>query len=427
MPRNGCARGPWRFDGTQTAKEKPLPNLTKRQEWAQSWPMPFIAMLGIAGPAAFAYTNGIFMTEMTRDFGWTKTEFSAGMMVQMLVSLIVGPLAARALDLHGSRRVLLVGIIPFAMGLALLGQVSGAVWQWWAMSALLAVAAAGVIPAAWMNGVVQSFNSARGMAIAVCLAGIGLATVGWPLVATYLVTVIGWRLTLPTMAGIWAAIVLPLVYFFYRPVAHVKAAKAENLPPIGPSVRTPTFWILIIAGGLFSSVQFGLIVHHFPAVRLQGISMEWAASMVSIIGVFSILGRLCTGALLDLMPTKPLAIIAFLLPLPVIALLVFAEGSIPMVVIASALLGFAAGSEVDIVAYLSSRRFDPRIFGTIYTLFQMAFAVSASAGPLLGSWAFDSSGSYFMFHTAAAGMIIFASFLILFLPGSGKPSSAVDL
>jgi MFS family permease len=394
--------------------------MTKREEWARGWPLPVIAMLGITGPAAFAYTNGIFMEQMTREFGWTKTEFSSAMLLQMLLGLIVAPIAARVLDRVGSRRVLLVGIVPFALGLSILGLANGAIWQWWLLSALFALATAGVISAAWVGGVVQSFDSARGMAIAMCLAGIGIATVGWPLLAAELVDTIGWRLTFPAMAFVWMLLLLPLVYFFYKPDAQQKPLVAQELPPIGSSVRTRTFWIVLCAGGLFSSVQFGLIVHLFPTARLQGLNMAMAASMVSITGVFSILGRLCTGALLDWVPTKPLAIFAFLLPIPVMALLGIADGSTGLLMLASALLGFAAGSEIDVVAYLCSRRFDQRIFGRIYTLFQMTFAVTSSLGPLLASRLFDVSASYDSYYILAGSMILIATILILFLPSNDQ-------
>jgi len=394
---------------------------TKRDEWGRSWPLPLIAMLGITGPAAYAYTGGIFMGEMTREFGWTKTEFSTAMTLQMVIGLIVGPIAARILDRVGSRRMLLAGVVPFALGLSMLSLATGAVWQWWMLAALYALTHFGVGSASWINGVVQSFDAARVMAIAVCLTGIGLATVGWPLIAAELVEAFGWRLAYPAMASIWLVIILPLVFLYYRPVPRKDVAHGGPVPPIGPAVKTRTFWFLVCAGGLFSSVQFGLIVHLFPTVRLQGLDMTTAASMVSITGVFSILGRLGTGALLDRMPTKPLAIFAFLLPLVVMALFATADGSLPMLMAASALLGFAAGSEIDVVAYLCSRRFDQRIFGTVYTLFQMTFAVSSSVGPLLASWQFDSSGSYLGYYAIAATMIVTASILIAFLPPPPKP------
>lgn len=153
--------------------------------------------------------------------------------------------------------------------------------------------------------------------------------------------------------------------------------------------------------------------------------MTMAASMVSITGVFSILGRLGTGALLDILPTKPIAIFAFLLPLPVMGLFMVADGSVPLLMLASAMLGFAAGSEIDVMAYLCSRRFDQRIFGTIYTLCQMTFAICSSVGPLLASWRFDRTGSYDGYYAIAGALIIIATLLIALLPPPAKSAATL--
>ncbi|MEY4161057.1 MAG: hypothetical protein RLZZ136_1678, partial [Pseudomonadota bacterium] len=344
-----------------------MSEMTKRQEWARSWPLPVIAMLGITGPAAYSYSSGIFMGEITQEFGWTKTQFSSALTLQMLLGLVIAPLAARVLDRVGSRRILLCGIVPFACGLSLLGLANGAIWQWLLLAAFYTLFTAGVIPAAWVSGVVQSFDRSRGLALSVCLAGIGFATASWPYVVGRLVSTIGWRLTFPAMAAGWALILLPITFFFYKPRPLVALAKPEPLPPVWPAVRSRTFWSLLFAGGLFASVQLALIIHFVPIVRLQGISLTMATSMAGVIGLFSIAGRIGTGVLLDWVPTRALALFAFTLPLVVMALLNAAHGAVGMLFLAAALLGYAAGSETDVVAFLCSRRFDQRIFGTIYT------------------------------------------------------------
>ncbi len=377
-----------------------------------------IAMLGITGPAAYAYSSGIFMEAMTDDFSWTKTQFSSALTVMMLMGLIVGPIAGRVLDRVGSRRMLLAGIVPFALGLSILGLASGAMWQWWLLAGIFSLTTFGVIPAAWASGVVRSFDASRGLALAVCLAGIGVATAGWPILAAKLVGTIGWRLTFPAMAMGWAVVILPLTYFCYHPTVSSKGYEgALPLPPLKPVLRTRTFWCLLGAGGLFASVQLALIIHLVPILRLQGLSLTTAASFAAITGLFSILGRIGTGVLLDWVPTKPIALFAFTLPLFVMAILVQADGSLPLLMLAAALLGFAAGSETDVVAYLCSRKFDQRIFGSVYSLFQVGFAICASLGPLLAGWLFDRNGSYLSYYLAAAPVVVIATLLIMLVPG----------
>ena len=67
-----------------------MTELSPRAEWARHWPVPVVAMLGITGPAAFAYVNGVFMVAMTHEFGWTRTQFASGLTLQMLAGLIGG-------------------------------------------------------------------------------------------------------------------------------------------------------------------------------------------------------------------------------------------------------------------------------------------------------------------------------------------------
>ena len=400
---------------------------TRRAEWTRSWPLPFIAMLGLTGPAAYAYSSGIFMDEMTRDLGWTKTEFSSALTLQMLSGIVIGPLAARVLDRVGPRRMLLIGIVPFAAGLSLLGTTSAAMWHWWTLAAFYSLATAGVILAAWISGVVQSFDQSRGLAISVCLAGIGLATAIWPPLVAWLVGNLGWRATFPAMAFGWALVLLPLVFFFYKP-AHkpIQREAAADLPPLRPVLRSKTFWLLLGAAGLFSSIQLPLIVNLVPIARLQGVSLQTAAGIAGMIGLFSIAGRIGTGILLDMVATRPVAIAAFLLVLPVIALLATADGSVPLLLLAAALLGLAAGSEIDVVTYLCSRRFDPQIFGSVYTILQTGIAVCASLGPLLAGGLFDLTGSYDRFFVVAAVLDVIATGVILIILKPGREVQRFD-
>lgn len=400
---------------------------TRRAEWTRSWPLPFISMLGLTGPAAYAYSSGIFMEEMTRDLGWTKTEFSSALTLQMLFGIVVGPLAARVLDRIGPRRMLLIGIVPFAVGLSLLGTTSAAMWHWWTLVAFYSLATAGVILAAWISGVVQSFDQSRGLAISVCLAGIGLATAIWPPLVAWLIGNLGWRATFPAMAFGWALVLLPLTFFFYKP-AHkpIQREVAADLLPLRPVLRSKTFWLLLGAAGLFSSIQLPLIVNLVPIARLQGVSLQTAAGIAGMIGLFSIAGRIGTGVLLDMVPTRPLALAAFTLVLPVMALLTLADGSVPVLIIAAALLGLAAGSEIDVVTYLCSRRFDLQIFGSVYTILQTGIAVCASLGPLLAGRLFDLTGSYDRFFVVAVILDVIATALILIVLKPGREVQFFD-
>lgn len=401
-----------------------MTTMTKRQEWSRFWPLPVIGMLGITGPAALVYSSGVFMEEITTEFGWSRAEFSSVLTIQMLFGLVLGPLAGRLLDWIGPRKLLLAGIFPFAIALSLFGFTNGAIWQWWVLAAIFSFCTIGVIPAAWVTGTIVSFNASRGLALAVVLAGIGLATALWPMIAAQLTASVGWRLTFPLMAAGWAVLVFPLTVAFFKP-AQISADEraASVVPPIAPIFKTREFWCLLGAGGVFASVQLALIIHLVPIVQALGLDLTTAASLAGLTGLCSIIGRVGTGLLLDWVHTRLLALIAFSLPLLVMLILASETPSVPLLMMAAAGLGLAAGAETDIVTYLATRKFDHRIFGTVYSIFQSGFAICASMGPLLAGWIFDANGSYMNYYFVATPLVLLATLLIMLVPvtAPGQP------
>jgi MFS family permease len=62
----------------------------------------------------------------------------------------------------------------------------------------------------------------------------------------------------------------------------------------------------------------------------------------------------------------------------------------------------AAGAEIDLFAYLSSRYFGLKNYGVIYGIIFMIFSVSAGIAPAVFGFSFDRYGSYdFIFSVAA--------------------------
>jgi len=112
-------------------------------------------------------------------------------------------------------------------------------------------------------------------------------------------------------------------------------------------------------------------------------------------GVGGVAGRLVGGGLLDRFSKGPWAMLptSFLPSLAALVLIVgpnsrFLLAFVPLFV------GLAAGLEVDIVPYFSSRYFGLKNFGAIYASLSVFFVIGNGMAPLLGSMAFDHFGSY---------------------------------
>jgi len=395
--------------------------LTARQEWSANWPLPLLAMLGIAGAATFGYSSGVFMEQMTREFGWTKTQFSAAFTVQMALGLLFMPFLGRLVDRVGPRRVGLIGIGIYTLAFSSLGLANGSSWQWWLLGGVQAIGVAFITNPVWLSAVIPRFHASRGLALAVSLSGIGVATLIWPNIAAFGIETLGWRLTFPAMALFWAAIVLPYAWFCLVDPPTIKTPKdiAAIKAPKGGVLRallSPTAIYLAVSGGIFASVTYGIILNLVPMLQAQGMTLTAAAGLTSIMGIFVIGGRIATGYLLDRLPTRPLSIFIFLLPVVVCVVLWLFPGNRAAIIVAVALLGLATGSEMDVVVYLIAQRFARDIFATVLAVIGSVFALLAATGPLLAGGIFDSYKSYDPYLIIGIPLALVATLCIALVP-----------
>ena len=166
----------------------------------------------------------------------------------------------------------------------------------------------------------------------------------------------------------------------------------------GASVRegllSPVFLRLFIASALFTFTIVALVVHFVPILKDRGADAMTAAGVASLVGVFSIVGRLGTGVLLDRYRAAVVGAAAFLLPVVACALLLFAGANRAAQSVAAAVVGLTLGSEVDVIVYLTTRHFGLKNFGTLYGGLLTALSLGTAFGPLVAAALHDSSGSY---------------------------------
>lgn len=392
---------------------------TARGEWSRAWPVAIVGQLGIAGCTIFAFATGVLLEPMTAELGWSRTAFSSAFFLQMVAGLVILPATGWLADRYGPRRIALLGLLPYTLCVSLLGVVGTPLWQWWALSLLMAATQGFVTQTIWISAVVGWFQRSRGLAIAVALSGVGLGSFAWPILAAMALEQFGWRWTFAVLAAGWLALMAPLFLLGFKDPPRDAAGPSEGRGKAWlATVRSPTFLGLMLAGGLFSCAYFGATVNLVPIIKASGQPLSGAAQIAGALGLAAIAGRLLVGALLDRFPTRPLAVAVFLmLPLASVALL-NADGSWPMALLGTILIGFATGAEMDVVTYIAARTFGARIFTAIYALFTSILAICASLGPLLVGFLFDLTGSYQMFLMTIIPFGVIGAAVMAVLPKS---------
>jgi MFS family permease len=392
-------------------------------EWRSFWFLPIAGALGYATSVLHVYSLGPFIEPLQQEFGWTRAQASAGLTISALISAIVCIPIGMLVDRIGPRRVGLVGILAMPGSFALLGTATGQMANWLVLWGIVAVGTFCVQATVWTSAVASRFEASRGLAFAITLSGASVSATVFPILATWLIGSYGWRTAFPSMAGIWVVLVFPISFICFRGAKDVRSEERATPGPaslprgvsLSDGLRSPTLYKLVLAAGLFAFTAIGVVVHFVPILTDSGAEPLEAAGIVSLVGIFSIVGRLATGALLDRFPGHLVGSTAFLIPILGCVLLLTDGANPASQAAAAAIFGLTLGSEVDVIAYLAANHFGLENFGALYGVLQMALAFGTAFGPLAAGAVFDNHGSYAPFLMLTAALMAASAIALLTL------------
>lgn len=391
-------------------------------EWRSYGYLPLVAALGYATSVIHVYSMGPFFEPLQQAFGWSRGQISLGLSVSSFISAVFCIPLGMLVDRIGPRRIGLIGVALMTGAFALLSTSTGSLTNWLVLWTLLAIATVGVQATVWTSAVNSRFEKSRGLALAITLSGASLSAALFPLIATWLITNHGWRMGFAGLAGFWAAIVLPILLLFFRgardrggKTGTTPAARALMGLTLSEGLRSIALYKLLLAAGLFSFTAVGTLVHFVPILTGAGVPRMEAAGIAGLIGIFSIIGRLGTGFLLDRFRAQHVGACVFLLPVIGISLLLIDATNPLHQMLAAASIGLTLGAEVDVIAYLAAKYFGLRNFGALYGALVMALSLGTAVGPLLAGTIFDRAGSYAPFLMLDIGLMALSALALLSL------------
>jgi MFS family permease len=314
------------------------------------WIVAGVTFLTLLAAAGVRSTPGVLIVPLEREFGWTRATVSAAVSVSLLLYGFSGPFAAALMDRVGVRRTMMLALGFLATGVGLT-TVMRASWQLdvlWGVVVGIGTGAMAMTLGAYVA--TRWFAERRGLVMGLLTASSATGQLIFlPLLAS-LVVLHGWRAATATVAGV-ALAMIPIVALLMRndpaevglrpygaapvpPGADGRdaagdapsrsTASAERRPgslhtaaEARPAVRAPSpavaavqalrssmrvrdFWLL--AGSFFvcGASTNGLIgTHLIPASMDHGIPEVTAAGVLAMIGLFDMIGTVCSGWLTD--------------------------------------------------------------------------------------------------------------------------------
>lgn len=391
---------------------------TPMQEWHDNWKLVVAAAAGMSLAALSTSSFQIMVVPIEQELHWSRTAIASGPVLITIIVFTLSSFFGNLIDRFGARRLGAISVIAVCSAFALMSQLGSDIRQWWAIWALIGLASA-AMPGVWLKPISSRFTAGRGMAMSVVLCGSGLSSFIVPSLGNHLVELYGWRTAYLWLGGIWCCVALPLVVAFLhdgpaRDAGQGTTPTGEAMPglTVREGVRSSKLYRLLIASLLGTFLSTAIALNLVPVLQSTGLASASAAAIAGLMGL-SIVGRFASGWLLDRINAGWIAGVAACLAsiLPLVLLLM--PGSSTAAAVAVVIYAVMGGATLPSLAYLVSRHFGPRSFGTFYGSVNAIHSVGVGLGPLLASYVFDRTGSY---HLILLGSIpLFAAGAMLYL------------
>jgi MFS family permease len=366
---------------------------------------------------AAAYSFAAFFGAFEAQFGAARGHIALVFSVAAFLWFLLGAPAGMAADRFGARRVAAAGVACLVAALWLAGR-AGSLEMLYASYSLGVGLGVGLVYVPSVGAVQPWFAANRAFASGIAVAGIGAGNIAGPLLAAWWISLFGWR-------GAYVALAL-----FTLLLGGVAAALLKTPPSLkqqgsatgiglGGAAKTRAFWLLYASLVASCIGLFVPMVHLGPFAQDVGYSAAEGVTLVSLIGLGSLLGRFTIGGVADRLGRMP-SLVAMYAGLGAMLLLWWAASSWWLLALFALVFGAFYGGYVavlpTIVMDLYGARAVSGILGWLYT--------GAGVGTLLGPWlagvAFDFFGSYDLPILAGALFSFIAAGCVVPLLGQGQ-------
>lgn len=384
--------------------------MTSKQPFMQSPWLPVLAGGAVIGLAlGIRHVQGLFLVPITMGHGWTRETFGLAIALQNLVWGAMQPFAGMLADRFGAAKVVLAGIVVYALGLLLMAHAGTPLGFTLSAGVLIGMGLSGT-----SFGVVYGAISRlaaperRSWALGVAGAVGGVGQFVMVPTAQGLLGTVGWVMALVIMAAVMA-LSLPLAAPLRERALTTAAPGAHQ--SMGAAIREafahPGFWLLNL-GFLTCGFQLAFIGAHMPAYLLdKGLTGRHGMVALALIAAANIVGTYYCGALGGLFRRKYLLSLLYLIRTAAIALFILLPLSPATLYAFAIVMGLLWLGTVPLTNGLLSQMFGVRYIGTLFGFVFLGHQVGAFLGVWLGGVVYDHLHSYdaIWFGAMALGVV----------------------
>jgi len=372
-------------------------------------PILIAASLVLLISFAIRASFGVFQIPIANDLGWFRTEFSLAIAIQNLAWGIATPLFGAFAEKLGDRKAVVVGVLVYALGLALSSMASTATSHQ-LLEILVGVGIAGT-GFGVILGVVgrAASDETRSLALGITTAAGSAGQIVGPPLTQYLLNATTWQTVFLMYAGIILLALLALPFMKAPPRVSAQGLEQSLSKILNIAVRDPSYALIFV--GFFScGFQLAFVTAHFPAfvteacatIDPNGIlakmgvrdTADLGAVSIAVIGIFNIIGTVTAGALGGRFSKRLLLASIYFARMLLFAWFILTPMTPVTVIIFSIFIGSLWLATVPLTSGLVAYIYGLKYMGTLYGLVFLSHQIGSFVGVWLGGDFYDRFGSY---------------------------------
>lgn len=368
---------------------------------------------------------GVWVTSLEDHFGWSRAELTGAFSMAQFQGSLVGPAMGYLIDRLGARRMVFLGFFVAGLGFIVFSRTTN-LPTFYAAYFLIMLGISGGSWLPMMTALNQWFNRKRGTAMAIAGEGSFLGGLVLVPILAWAVTPsnFGWSVTAQWIGIVFLVLAWPLSKLIrnrpedygllpdgepadsrQRQPGGAQATRPQTAPgeearaevrldfTARQAMRTQAFWLITFGHALSSMLIATLTVHLVPMLTDQGLSLQTAAYVWSVLMATGAVFQLLGGYLSDRLPRNRVLFGFAALQSGGFILAAFVQG-LPMAVVFAVVYGAGFGGRVPITTAIRGDYFGSKAFATITGISMAPLYVFMLVAPLFAAFMFDTTGSY---------------------------------
>lgn len=345
------------------------------------------------------FSYGVLLPVLEAEFGWSRTLLSASSSVAFLTMGVLAMVAGRLNDRYGPRWLLSITGAITGLGYVIMSTMN-APWQLLVFYGLFIGIGLSTHDVVTLSTVAGWYQKRRGVITGIVKTGSASGQVLMPIMVTVLIALVGWRSTVLWM-GLFIGIALVLISQWMRRSSDFMSVNIDTATNVSvgsgldfaQARRTRLMWTLCAINLCVFPTLMAIPLHIVAHAKDLGMDTATAATVLSLVGGSSILGRLAIGLLYDRIGGR-FALFACIAPMIVVLASLQVIQNPSFLFLFAIIYGYAHGGLFTAMSPTIAELFGMKAHGAIFGVVLFFGALGGSIGPMMTGLVFDKTGSY---------------------------------